>query len=99
MKLVEECARIEEPIRDITPMASRLYDIISWVLFHQFLSLVSYQRSKNIQVIKGDAETWKAALLTHIIFYQGTIQTKNLNDCFRSFMVSHVSASDRNNIS
>jgi hypothetical protein len=29
--LIGECARLNEPIRDGTPMAQRLYDLMSWV--------------------------------------------------------------------
>ena len=38
-KLIEECARINEPIRDGTPMASRLHDLISWVSIPQIFVL------------------------------------------------------------
>jgi hypothetical protein len=70
------------------------------ILCHKFdfliLSLVSH-RTRNIQAIKVDVETWKTASLSHRIWYRDTIKTvvsnheKNLDDCFRSFTVSRVS--------
>jgi len=106
-KLIEECSRINEPIRDGTPMASRLYDLMSWVEFPEFSSFVSYRCSRHIQAIKDDAEAWKAESLRHRFWYRGPIKTavsnhqKNLDDCFHSFTVSHVYVQlfDRNNVS
>jgi hypothetical protein len=95
-KLIEECSRINEPIRDGTPMALRLYDLISWVEFPEFSTFVSYRCSRHIQAIKDDAEAWKAESLRHRFWYRGPIKTavsnhqKNLDDCFHSFTVSHV---------
>lgn len=56
----------------------------------------SYFFNRKIELIKNDAEKWKASSFSHRLWYRGTVKAaiakhdKNLDDCFGSFMVSLV---------